>query len=701
MIRFIGLTFFCLIIRFNHLACINEYGTTLKGENVTVQTSSDGFIRPDRPSKKQLLRERDTLYLRYQRTGDLTYYSDYGVKLIQLGHYQQARKVFLFIEKKQPGLYATAANLGTTYELLGQNDSALVWIRKGIKINPESHKGSEWIHERILLFKLGKVRPHNGSILGLDFGKGKIPNNKRQYDLQKLLNQISYQLQERLYFVKPPDAAVAHLYFDYATILAQTGIVESALFAYYTASAFGLKEPLLHERIVAFTEISARNMGRFKDSLMEFAGRHFQLALLLFFTGLIAFLFMCWKLARFFKKYRKAGLLLLLFISILSSCCKSPPKVVFYYRDGSVIRDTAQLFFVKRQLSRLLSEKEMAESELHVQTYLVSEQLPMDSLCSVIEKKYKGSLEWRHSDFKAPNLDSLCEIHHLFSIGVIALENKTGNIVFTQSNDTGSEKFVLFEDHKESYANAVFSFALAMKKYQPHDTYIDANGEKTHFSFYHAFADRRYSFALAQNNHFSGKEATEIVHQLLPDRVPKKRNGFTPYLFEEELSMIDLAQIWSLLQQEGIYRKPAVIRSVKNVEGKHLYKHVRRSKRTLDRTTAIRVLQLADFKRKVFGEGVVILPLKDVPPYLYSGFSNGNNVGGTYLFVTPDYTIVIHCEGRGFRLNNFKLKIQRIASPIWKETIKALRNGKQGPAIPKYVNLLIPEGRFKYPFIEL
>jgi len=57
------------------------------------------------------------------------------------------------IERWHPGLYATAANLGTAYELLGNVDSAYYWIEEDMRRNPQGHEGSEWMHLCILSAK--------------------------------------------------------------------------------------------------------------------------------------------------------------------------------------------------------------------------------------------------------------------------------------------------------------------------------------------------------------------------------------------------------------------------------------------------------------------------------------------------------------------------------------------------------------------
>ncbi|MEM7391121.1 MAG: hypothetical protein AAF492_02140 [Verrucomicrobiota bacterium] len=58
------------------------------------------------------------------------------------------------MEAETPGRYNTAANLGTAYELSGDNRNALTWIREGIERNPKAHDGTEWLHAVILETKI-------------------------------------------------------------------------------------------------------------------------------------------------------------------------------------------------------------------------------------------------------------------------------------------------------------------------------------------------------------------------------------------------------------------------------------------------------------------------------------------------------------------------------------------------------------------
>ena len=66
------------------------------------------------------------------------------------GNVPAALEMLKKIEDKHPGLYATAANLGTCYELFGDDETAPQWIEEGLRRNPYSHMLAEWLHVRML-----------------------------------------------------------------------------------------------------------------------------------------------------------------------------------------------------------------------------------------------------------------------------------------------------------------------------------------------------------------------------------------------------------------------------------------------------------------------------------------------------------------------------------------------------------------------
>jgi hypothetical protein len=97
--------------------CLNPYRSLLNGEITAAESS---FSAPyafysDKNELKKALREA---YNIYKQTGKTEDYSDYGVMLVFDGQLDKAKAIFRQIEASAPGLYATAANIGTTYELL-------------------------------------------------------------------------------------------------------------------------------------------------------------------------------------------------------------------------------------------------------------------------------------------------------------------------------------------------------------------------------------------------------------------------------------------------------------------------------------------------------------------------------------------------------------------------------------------------------
>lgn len=245
------------------LCCINEYRTLLDGSiEFTDAKNAAPFGRFSAANKSFLLQKLHQADSVFKATGKNEDYSDLGAMLIYNGQYQKAKLLYIEIEGKTPGLYATAANLGTTYELLGQVDSALLWINKAIKINPDSHNGSEWIHLKILEAKLKA----NGdekyflthSILSLDFGDAEKPENKNELDLLKLRKQLYHQLNERMTFVKPKDPIVAQLLFDLGNLSAMTMDVKSGLQVYAVAKEYGFSSELLDKREKLFTKLQQK-----------------------------------------------------------------------------------------------------------------------------------------------------------------------------------------------------------------------------------------------------------------------------------------------------------------------------------------------------------------------------------------------------------------------------------------------------------
>lgn len=210
-----------LIATFHSFACLNGESKELK-DGTFLYEDHDGNVPYGHGSvsDETLLLAAMRLDSLYRATGDLDYLSDKGLTFILLKRYDEAIELYLQIEKLQPGRYSTASNLGTTYELIGENEDALKWIKKSLEIDPSSHMHSEWIHVNILEAKIkGEEYYTTTFLLKQDFGTETIPKSNLNFkELLHLSDALYYQLNERVTFIKPQEKIVAQLLFDLGNI---------------------------------------------------------------------------------------------------------------------------------------------------------------------------------------------------------------------------------------------------------------------------------------------------------------------------------------------------------------------------------------------------------------------------------------------------------------------------------------------------
>lgn len=232
--------------------CLNGETKELK-DGTIVFSDREGAIIPyghdymleDNLSEK--LGELDSLW---KVTNDIDYLSDYGVILIFKKEYEKAKDLYLKIESIKPNRYSTASNLGTVYELLGKNGNALKWIKKSVEIDPAAHKGSEWLHVKILEAKIkGEQFITADFLINTNFGTDVKPkSNLSSQELLKLRNALYFQLNERISFIKSNDKIIARLLFDLGNITYLTGATAEAVVIYKAAKDYGFLEPILNLR---------------------------------------------------------------------------------------------------------------------------------------------------------------------------------------------------------------------------------------------------------------------------------------------------------------------------------------------------------------------------------------------------------------------------------------------------------------------
>lgn len=231
-------------------ACINISDVNLDGKKMEfgeeMVWASKASLLPDRTNTVSFQKREKELAVKMAGKPTIRERSDYGGVLVFLGQFAKAREVLEAAEQAEPGDYAVASNLGTAYELLGENAKALEWIRKGIERKADSHRGTEWVHVKILEAKIALggdpkwLETH--TVLGLDYGRdarpvrvGEAPAAKEKYTV---LHGLSYQLRERLKFVKAPDPLVGDLLFNLANETAVLGAAQQALGIYELAETY-------------------------------------------------------------------------------------------------------------------------------------------------------------------------------------------------------------------------------------------------------------------------------------------------------------------------------------------------------------------------------------------------------------------------------------------------------------------------------
>jgi tetratricopeptide (TPR) repeat protein len=240
-----------LVFGTNVFGCINSISKMLS--DGTVIWSDEKSRIPLGHTFKNFDKEKtlQNLYKLYEKEKSVKHLSDIGVVLILQQKYDEAKDIYLKIEEIAPNLYTTASNLGTVYELLGDNENAIIWIKKAIEINPKSHQNSEWIHVKILETKIkGEQSITSDSLINTNFGTNPNPTtNLSKNQLNELYSALFFQLNERVSFIKPPDKIIANLMFDLANIDLLNGDKENSVAIYEKAREYGFSDEILQARI--------------------------------------------------------------------------------------------------------------------------------------------------------------------------------------------------------------------------------------------------------------------------------------------------------------------------------------------------------------------------------------------------------------------------------------------------------------------
>lgn len=218
----------------------------------------------EHPLKEPWTVRRDRLRKLLAAGGDFQVKNDLATALAHTGEAAEAVKLLEQVEAEKPGLYFTAANLGTAYELSGDDRKALEWIRKGIERNPDAHDGTEWLHVRILEAKLALAKDPKWleahSILGSPAGEGPatqaLGNRGQKVSIDQVKSALVYQLHERMQFVTPPNAVVGSLLLDLGDVISREPVGIGGAFDIFGLASEYLKA--LPENSVLAARVQAR-----------------------------------------------------------------------------------------------------------------------------------------------------------------------------------------------------------------------------------------------------------------------------------------------------------------------------------------------------------------------------------------------------------------------------------------------------------
>lgn len=230
--RFPVLLFLAVTMQAPALACLNHYEPN--SEAIARSSSIHAQLTEHTHREKWPARE-ERLRKALAEGGDYRIKNDLAAALAHNRKAQEAIVLLEEVEREKPGLYFTAANLGTAYELAGDDRKALEWIRKGIELNPAAHLGTEWLHVRILEAKLALAKDstwlQTDSVAGIVGDEDNIKisalgNRGEALSREEVKKALIYQLHERLQFVPAPNLLVGLLLVDLADLIASepTGI---------------------------------------------------------------------------------------------------------------------------------------------------------------------------------------------------------------------------------------------------------------------------------------------------------------------------------------------------------------------------------------------------------------------------------------------------------------------------------------------
>jgi tetratricopeptide (TPR) repeat protein len=272
LIRLSILSFFAFLL-LSMLACYTYYdkeiahlGPQYSGEaieGIKINNSINNFELNINANKRRLNITTDELiFLRKKKMTHSKKFaeveSDYAAVLCRVGKAQEALVILERLIQKYPQEYNIIANLGTTYELIGENKKAVQYIKKGLEMNKKSLMGSDWIHVKILEAKMAMQQNPNWLRENAILGKEAISilESKNEEKIKQFIQDLGYQIFERTstQFIQPKEMIIGDLIMFLGDLYKRLEYYKYAIESYKLAEEYTVSKPEVLQTNLAFAE---------------------------------------------------------------------------------------------------------------------------------------------------------------------------------------------------------------------------------------------------------------------------------------------------------------------------------------------------------------------------------------------------------------------------------------------------------------
>lgn len=174
---------------------------------------------------------------------------DAAARPLFLGQPEEARQALETMNAARPGNYYILANLAVAEELCGRDRPALEKLEAALRLKPDAHSGTEWMHAAVLRAKIALAADpawlETHTISGIP--PDRLPagfvirNGAQTLGLKEIHDALLSHALARTLFVKPPDPVTAALLKELARVQARWWMVEGGLAVLDLADEYGAR----------------------------------------------------------------------------------------------------------------------------------------------------------------------------------------------------------------------------------------------------------------------------------------------------------------------------------------------------------------------------------------------------------------------------------------------------------------------------